>query len=130
MLSQSQFCCTSLYMLYSILVPHVVCVSAPYVELHEHAYYIPIVLVIVRECIVYQHSKYWSIVRFLRFYFCTKFAYISPQYVSYMNVHLSIVLCCGTRRVLQIIKYVGVKSTFYKVLCLKVVRLLNMHVVS
>ena len=52
------------------------CLFAPRV-LHFSAF---IVRVVVRDYIVYQYSNYGShIVRFLTFY-CTKFAYITPQY--------------------------------------------------
>ena len=78
----------------SILVPSVVGVSVPFTELHEHAY-------LYCSCFGTLFSnKLWES--------CCEIFYILLLYqilfvsvfslVSYKNMHLPIVLCCGTGR--------------------------------
>ena len=84
--------CHNIAVIWTVFLYHMwyVLYSVPYIanELHEHPY---------SSCGTKVHClptfNLWE--WYLAFY-CTKFAYSTPQYVNYMNAHLSILFCCGT----------------------------------
>ena len=78
----------------SILVPSVVRVSVPFTELHEHAY------LYCSCCGTLFTNKLWeSCCEILLLY---QILFVSVfSLVSYRNMHLPIVLCCGTGRALS-----------------------------
>ena len=117
----SEYCCQC----YCLVLSCMVSVSVPFTELHKRAY-----LLFWYKTTIFG-NKLWKFL--VRFYCCTKYCLY-----HYRNMHLSIVLCCGTERVLftnNLCKHwchlIKLYLPLDKVLCMYIFRFLsysNMHV--
>ena len=95
MIMSSQHCWNIALSLDLILVPSVVSVIVPFTELHEHAYLCCSCFGTKLHCLPTYYGN--VVVRFLILHYCNKYCF---SLVSHRNMHLPIVLCCGTGRAL------------------------------